>query len=169
MSLAHFARIAVGSLVFFASACSSSRPTQERPNSQMQHLNAPGRSDTLPFSHAVLAGDFLFLAGTLGLDSATGKPPADAEQEARAMMDDFRKKLELAGLTMDDLVQVQVFCSDLALYDVFNKVYATYFKGSFPARAFIGSGPLLRGCHFEIIGIAAKVRARVVPAATSRR
>jgi 2-iminobutanoate/2-iminopropanoate deaminase len=142
-------RIAL-SLLWLASACSTARPAEDRP---MQHLNAPGRSDTLPFSHAVLSGDYLFLAGTLGLD-ATGKPPADAEQEARAMLDDFRKKLELAGLTMDDLVQVQVFCSDLTLYDTFNRVYASYFKGSFPSRAFLGSGPLLRGCHFEIIGIA---------------
>jgi enamine deaminase RidA (YjgF/YER057c/UK114 family) len=139
-------------LVLLATACSSSRSAPEEP---MQHLNAPGRTDTLPFSHGVLAGDFLFLAGTLGLDS-TGKPPADAGEEARAMLDDFKKKLGLAGLTMDDLVQVQVFCSDLAHYDVFNKVYATYFKGGFPARAFIGSGPLLRGCRFEIIGIAAR-------------
>jgi len=125
---------------------------------QIQHLNTPGRTDTLPFSHAVLAGGFVFLAGTLGLDPATGKPPADPEQEARAMLDDFKKKLELEGLTMDDLVQVQVFCSDLSLYDGFNKVYASYFKREFPARAFIGSGPLLRGCHFEIIGIAAQRR-----------
>ena len=139
-------------LVVLSNACSSSRPATDRP---MQHLNAPGRTDTLPFSHGVLARDFLFLAGTLGLD-ATGKPPADAGEEARAMLDDFRKKLELAGLTMDDLVQVQVFCSDLALYDVFNKTYATYFTREFPARAFIGSGPLLRGCRFEIIGIAAR-------------
>jgi enamine deaminase RidA (YjgF/YER057c/UK114 family) len=72
-------------LVLLATACSSSRSAPEEP---MQHLNAPGRTDTLPFSHGVLAGDFLFLAGTLGLDS-TGKPPADAGEEARAMLDDF--------------------------------------------------------------------------------
>jgi 2-iminobutanoate/2-iminopropanoate deaminase len=121
-----------------------------------EHLNAPGRKDTLPFSHGVLAGDLYFVAGTLGTDPASGKPPADAEAEARAMLDDFRKKLELAGLGMDDLVQVQVFCSDLTLYDLFNRVYASYFTGPTPARAFIGSGPLLRGCRFEIQGIAAR-------------
>lgn len=126
------------------------------PPSAPEHLNAAGRKDTLPFSHGVLAGDFYFVAGTLGVDPASGKPPADPEQELRAMLDDFRKKLELAGLGMNDLVQVQVFCSDIALYDLFNQVYATYFTGPFPARAFIGSGPLLRGCRFEIQGIAAR-------------
>jgi enamine deaminase RidA (YjgF/YER057c/UK114 family) len=141
-------------LAFLAAACSAPRHSHEPE--PVQHLNAAGRTDTLPFSHGVLAGDLYFVAGTLGLDKASGKPPADAEAEVRAMLDDFRAKLELAGLGMDDLVTVQVFCSDLALYDTFNRVYAGYFRGAFPARAFIGSGPLLRGCRFEIQGIAAR-------------
>ncbi len=138
-------------LVLIAGACTASRSA---PLRHPEHVNAPGRTDTLPFSHGVLAGDFYFVAGTLGVDAATGKPPADVELEVRAMLDDFLKKLALAGLGMDDLVQVQVFCSDLALYDTFNKIYATYFIGPCPARAFIGSGPLLRGCRFEIMGTA---------------
>jgi enamine deaminase RidA (YjgF/YER057c/UK114 family) len=130
-------------------ACGSPRPSRE-------HLDAPGRSDGLPFSHGVLAGDLYFVAGTLGIDPATGRPPDDAGEEARRMMDDFRAKLALAGLAMEDLVQVQVFCSELGLYETFNRVYAEYFHGAYPARAFIGSGPLLRGCRFEITGIAAR-------------
>jgi 2-iminobutanoate/2-iminopropanoate deaminase len=130
-------------------ACSATTTSRE-------HLNTSGRTDTLPFSHAVVAGDLVFVAGTLGIDPATGAPPADPEAEVRLMLDDFRAKLALAGLGMDDLVQVQVYCPDLALYEPFNRVYATYFDGAFPTRAFVGSGPLLRGCRFEIIGIAAR-------------
>lgn len=55
---------------------------------------------------------------------------------------------------MDDLVQVQVFCSDLSLYDEFNKLYATYFHEGAPVRAFVGTGPLLWEARFEINGIA---------------
>jgi 2-iminobutanoate/2-iminopropanoate deaminase len=44
-------------------------------------------------------------------------------------------------MTMDDIVFVQVFCPDVSLYGRFNDVYKTYFG----ARAFVGSGPLLRG------------------------
>jgi enamine deaminase RidA (YjgF/YER057c/UK114 family) len=150
-------RILACSLLWLASSCSASGSAPEPP---VEHRNLAGRTDTLPFSHGVLAGDLYFVAGTLGVDPATGKPPADVEQEVRAMLDDFRKKLALAGLTMDDLVQVQVFCPDLSLYDTFNRIYAGYFAacsgGGFPARAFIGSGPLLRGCRFEITGIAAR-------------
>jgi enamine deaminase RidA (YjgF/YER057c/UK114 family) len=57
---------------------------------------------------------------------------------------------------MDDLVAVQVFCSDISLYDEFNAIYRTYFSGGFPTRAFIGSGKLLRGGRFEVQGIAVK-------------
>ena len=59
-------------------------------------------------------------------------------------------------MTMDDLVYVTVYCPDLSLYGEFNSVYRTYFTGEFPARAFIGSGPLLFGGHFEVQGIAVK-------------
>ena len=144
-------RLLAASLLLFASACASAHAKGR------EHLNRADRSDTLPFSHVVTAGDLVFVAGTLGVDPATGKPPADAEQEVRFMLDDVKAKLALAGLGMDDLVSVQVFCSDLALYDTFNRVYASYFApGAFPARAFIGSGTLLRGCRFEILGTASR-------------
>lgn len=122
---------------------------------ELEHLNPPDRTDTRPFSHVVVAGDTVYVAGTLGLDE-TGQPPADAADEARLVMDGIRSKLQLAGLDMEDLVSVQVFCPDTALYETFNEVYASYFDGNYPVRAFIGSGPLLRGCRFEVNGIAVR-------------
>jgi 2-iminobutanoate/2-iminopropanoate deaminase len=59
---------------------------------------------------------------------------------------------------MDDLVSVQVFCSDVANYDAFNAVYRTYFHGEYPARAFLGSGKLLFGARYEVMGIAVKAQ-----------
>ncbi len=119
-----------------------------------RYLNLPGRSDDLPFSHAVLAGETLYVSGGLGLDPETGAPPNAIEQEIRIVLDGMKQKLKRAGMDMDDLVQVQVFCPDLSLYGQFNDVYRTYFKDNFPARAFVGSGPLLRGAHFEVMGTA---------------
>ena len=121
-----------------------------------RHLNLPGRSDDRPFSHVVVAGDTIYVAGTLGLDAETGAPPPDPMDEARLALDGIKSKLELAGATMDDLVTVQVFCSEISLYEEFNAVYGTYFQERFPARAFVGSGPLLRGARFEIQGTAVK-------------
>jgi len=117
------------------------------------------RPDTLkgvPFSDAVLVGNTLYIAGHIGLDLKTGQPPASAEDEARLVMDGIKQTVESAGMTMDDLVSVQIFCTDLKLYDTFNAVYRTYFHGDFPARAFIGAGSLLRGGRFEVTGIAVK-------------
>jgi enamine deaminase RidA (YjgF/YER057c/UK114 family) len=59
-------------------------------------------------------------------------------------------------MTMDDLVSVQVFCSDVSHYDAFNKVYRTFFKKELPARAFLGSGRLLFGARFEVQGVAVR-------------
>ena len=127
------------------------------PGREVRYMNLDESSE-LPFSHAVLAGDTLYVAGSLGLDPDTGAPPASAEDEARLCLDSIRAKLELAEMTMDDLVQVQVFCPDLSLYDTFNTVYRTYFDEHFPARAFIGSGPLLRGARFEVNAIGVRQR-----------
>jgi len=141
-----FGVIVADSVVFPAAQTGSARRT----------INLPGRTTPAPFSDAVLSGNTLYLAGRLGLDPQTGKPPASAEQEARLVLDGIRATLQQAGMSMDDLVQVQIFCSDLSLYDQFNAVYRTYFKGEPPARAFLGSGALLRGARFEVMGIAVR-------------
>ena len=71
-------------------------------------------------------------------------------------MEGIKQTVELAGLTMDDVVSIQVFCPDLKFYDTFNGVYKTYFHGDYPARAFVGASNLLRGGRFEVVGIAVK-------------
>lgn len=119
-------------------------------------INLPNRNANAPFSDGVMVGNTLYLAGRLGTDPQTNQIPNDVEQEARLMIDGFKAVLAEAGMTMDDLVSVQIFCSDVALYDKFNGVYRSYFKKDFPARAFLGSGPLLRGAHFEMQAIAVK-------------
>lgn len=120
------------------------------------HDPKPANAKGLPFSDGVLVGDTLYVAGHIGLDPKTGKAPGDAQLEAKMVMDGIKETVENAGLTMDDLVSVQVFCTDLKLYDTFNAVYQTYFHGDYPARAFVGAESLLRGGHYEVLGIAIK-------------
>jgi 2-iminobutanoate/2-iminopropanoate deaminase len=110
----------------------------------------------LPFSNGVVVGDTLYIAGHIGLDPKTGQPPASAEDEAKLMMDLTKQTIESAGFEMDDVVQLQIFCTDLSLYETFNAVYVRYFHGKFPARAFIGADKLVRGGRFEVMGIAVK-------------
>jgi 2-iminobutanoate/2-iminopropanoate deaminase len=125
------------------------------PRSYLDHKASPG-SPPLPFSDAVFSGDTLYVAGHLGLDPHTGSAPSDAATEARLVMEAVKRTLESAGLTLDDLVSVTVYCTDLQLYDTFNSIYRTYFHGYYPARAFIGSDKLLRGAHFEVQGVASR-------------
>jgi len=110
----------------------------------------------LPFSDGVLVGNTLYIAGHIGLDTKTGMPPPTAEDEARLAMEEIKETVESAGLSMGDVVSIQVFCTDLKLYETFNGVYKTYFHGDYPARAFVGASNLLRGGRFEVTGIAVK-------------
>ena len=107
-----------------------------------------------PFSDAVRAGKTLYVSGRIGLDPSTGKPPEDVADEARALMENLKGVLDVAGMTMDDLVQVTIYSPDVSLYAAFNDVYLSYFDGDLPARAFLGSGPLLFGARFELTAIA---------------
>ncbi len=140
-------------LLFLMSGLASNAAAQE----PREYINARSASDATvpPFSGAVLAGNTLYLSGTIGLE-ANQQVPSTAEAEARLVLDNVRNTLAAAGMTMDDLVSVQIFCSDVAHYDAFNAVYRTYFEGDFPARAFIGAGTLLFDARFEVQGIAVR-------------
>ncbi|MFI5108997.1 MAG: RidA family protein [Terriglobales bacterium] len=138
-----------------ASLSAQSAPKKGGAQSARRYINLP-KPVQAPFSDAVLAGNTLYIAGRIGVDPKSGKPPDDIEQEVRILLDGFKSVLAETGMTMDDLVFVQVFCPDLSLYGKFNDIYKTYFGKEYPARAFIGSGPLLRGGHFEMNGIAVR-------------
>lgn len=125
---------------------------------QERHYVAPAAASdtaTLPFSGGVRVGSTLYLSGTIGLlpDQTV---PGTAAEEARRVLDDIKATLAEAGMTMDDLVSVQVFCSDLSTYADFNRVYRTYFTRAYPARAFVGVAHLLFDARFEVQGIAVK-------------
>lgn len=126
-------------------------------SSERRYLNLPEHPNQLPFSDGVLVGDTLYLSGRLGMTNPqTGQPAANVEEEVRIILDGMKAVLSQVEMTMDDLVMVHVFCSDVTLYDRFNAVYRTYFTNSPPARAFLGSGTLLQGANFEVVGTAVR-------------
>jgi len=104
----------------------------------------------------VLVGDTLYIAGRIGVDPATGEAPASVDAELELLFDGFQTVLREAGMTMDDLVWVQVYSPDVSLWQKFNAAYVKLFSRDFPARAFLGSGTLLLNGRFEMIGIAVK-------------
>lgn len=120
-------------------------------------FNLPStKAMSLPLNDAVLVGNTLYISGRGGIDVTTMKVPEDPKEEVKLLMEDYKAILALADMSMDDLVSATVYCPDLKLYRTFNDVYKTYFAKDFPARAFIGSGPLLFGIRFEMQAIAVK-------------
>ena len=131
--------------------------SQPAPQTTRKVFNAPDKVVQAPFSDGILAGNTLYLAGRIGLDPKTGQPPAAIEDEIKLMLDSLKGTLTQAGMTMDDLVYVQIACTDLSLFEKFNPIYKSYFTTKdYPAREFIGAGSLLRGGHFELQAIAVR-------------
>jgi len=128
-------------------------PTALLAQEGRRYVDPRSATDTtaLPFSGGVLVGNTFYLAGNIGL-TADLQVPATATEEARLVMEAVKAALAQVGMTPDDLVSVQIFCSDVAHYAEFNRVYRTYFKKEFPARAFLGSGKLLFGARFRVQG-----------------
>jgi 2-iminobutanoate/2-iminopropanoate deaminase len=119
-----------------------------------RYINLPGRTAPLPFSDAVLVDGTLYLSGRIGIDPATGVAPNDVDRELSLLFDGFEAVLSQADMGMDDLVWVQVYSPDISLWEHFNIAYRKRFSKGLPARAFIGSGTLLKGGRFEMLGIA---------------
>ena len=121
-----------------------------------RYINLPNRPAGLPFSDGVLVADTLYISGRIGLDPATGEAPESVDAELEFLFDGFQAVLRDVGMTMDDLVWVQVYSPDVSLWQHFNAAYVKLFSREFPARAFLGSGTLLLKGRFEMLGIAVK-------------
>ena len=135
--------------------------SQTDAQSRRRVINLPDRPAQAAFSNAILEGNTLYISGNIGLDPKTGKAPEKIEDEIKLLMDSYKTLLAQAGFTMDDLVYVQIACTDLSYYEKFNAIYKTYFTKDLPAREFIGVASILRGGHFEMQGIAVSSTGRV--------
>jgi 2-iminobutanoate/2-iminopropanoate deaminase len=139
----------------FIAATLTLAPAAAAAETAVTHVPSPPRQGMAapPFSGSVKAGDTLYVSGTTDGGAALGGTSADA---AKRVLDNIKRSVEAGGLTMDDLVWVQVFSTDLADYQVFNEIYRSYFKGPLPARAYLGVDHLLGGSRFEVMGIAVR-------------
>lgn len=108
-----------------------------------------------PYSQAIKAGGFIFVSGQIPLDPSTGKlVEGSFEDKVRRVMDNIKAILEAAGASMDDIVKVTVYLSDIRLFSEFNRVYSEYFKGSPPARVVVEVSGLPLGAELEVEAIA---------------
>jgi 2-iminobutanoate/2-iminopropanoate deaminase len=112
----------------------------------LEHLAAPNAVG--PYSAAVGSGDLVFLAGKIGTQ---GLPFAE---EVGSAIGSIEADLARLRLTLSDVVSVNVFLADIALFDELNTFYAARFPAPHPARAAVGVAALPKGARVELQAIA---------------
>ncbi len=125
-----------------------------------QRINVPGVGRLPAFSHATVAGDTIYVSGTLGtkprsaelVEGGTGPQTAQTLENIKAI-------LAAAGATLDDVVKMNVFLTNMDTFGAMNAAYLTFFEGDPPARITVGCTALALGAAVEIDCIARNPRA----------
>lgn len=92
------------------------------------------------YSQGIQAGDFLFISGQGPVDPISGQVAGNTiEEQTARTLENLRAILEASGATLADVVKVTVYLSDIALFERYNRIYATYFPDPKPARTTIGA------------------------------
>jgi len=105
------------------------------------------------YSQAIVAGDFVFVAGQGGKDPKTGEMLQGIEAQTRQTLTNIKSILQAAGTTLENVTKVTVFISDIREFSKMNEVYLTFFKKDPPARATV-QVTLLEGWAVEIEAVA---------------
>ncbi|MDP2497073.1 MAG: RidA family protein [Candidatus Palauibacterales bacterium] len=104
-----------------------------------------------PYSQAILADGWLYTAGQIGLDPATGEfVEGGVEEQARRALANLEAVLEEAGLGFGDVVKTTVFLADMDDYGAVNEIYGDHFTAPFPARSAVEAATLPRDARVEI-------------------
>ncbi len=107
-----------------------------------------------PYSQAIRAGGTVYLSGQIPLVPETMKlVSGDAEHQIRQVFDNRTAVAEAAGGTLDDVVKLTVYLTDLGDFPVVNEIMAEYFIEPYPARAAIGVAQLPKGATVEMDAI----------------
>jgi 2-iminobutanoate/2-iminopropanoate deaminase len=103
-----------------------------------------------PFSPGILIDGTLYIAGQTGSDLKTGQIPEEFEAEVKQCFENIGLILKEAGMSFDNAVAVQVYLTDMSLFQRMNNVYTTYFKEPRPARTTVGVAKLVGTAHIEV-------------------
>lgn len=107
-----------------------------------------------PYSQAVQAGDTVYLSGQIPLDPRTGEVVSgDFETLTRQVFDNLGAVCEAAGGSLDDLVKLNIFLTDLNDFQNVNRIMAEYLDEPYPARAAVQVAALPKGVPVEMDGV----------------
>lgn len=108
------------------------------------------------YSQAIIAGDFIFCAGQIGIDPLTSKLVSDDfKQQTKQVLENLKNVLAAAGCSFEDVVRADPFLINMANYAKFNEIYSSYFTNDPPpARQTVVVSALPAGAKVEISVIA---------------
>ena len=107
-----------------------------------------------PYSQAVKAGNLMFISGQIPLDPKTGDLVSESiEDQAKQVLDNVKSICEASGNSLDDIVKISIFLTDLNNFSVVNDVMKEYFSEPYPARATVEVSGLPLGVNVEIEAI----------------
>jgi len=102
------------------------------------------------YSQAVRCGDTVYLSGQIGLDPATMEMAAGIEPQIRRVLENLKAVAAASGGSLDDIVRLTVYLTDLRNFARLNEIMATFFTAPYPARAAVGVASLPRDALVEI-------------------
>jgi 2-iminobutanoate/2-iminopropanoate deaminase len=114
-----------------------------------------GAEPNAGWSYGILVDGTLYVSG-MGGEDAAGKIPATFEAEVKQSLDNINTVLKEAGMTPADIVSMQVYITDAALFDRMNTTYKAWFKDPKPARTTVVVSKLVGAGHVEITATARK-------------
>ena len=127
-------------------------PTLEAQKKVIRPKGAPPNAG---WSYGIFVDGTLYVSG-MGGEDAAGKIPASFEAEVKQSLDNINAVLKEAGMTPGDVVSMQVYITDGALFDRMNTAYKAYFKDPKPARTTVVVSKLVGAGHVEITATARK-------------
>jgi 2-iminobutanoate/2-iminopropanoate deaminase len=125
---------------------------------QVETNGAPGAIG--PYSQGIRAGEFVFTAGQVGADPATGTLADGVAAQADRALRNLTSILDAAGSSLDRVVKTTIFLVDLADFATVNEVYASHFSAPYPARSTVAVKALPKDALVEIEAIAIAPDAR---------
>ncbi|HET9113670.1 MAG TPA: RidA family protein [Burkholderiales bacterium] len=105
------------------------------------------------YSQAVRAGDTVYLSGQIGLDPVSMQMTNGIVEQIHRVFQNLQAVAVAAGGTLDDMVKLNLYLTDLGHFAKVNEIMAEYFAEPYPARAAVGVAALPRGAEFEADGV----------------
>ncbi|PLS16043.1 reactive intermediate/imine deaminase [Bacillus sp. M6-12] len=122
-----------------------------------QIVNSKSASKAIgPYSHAVVAGELVFISGQLPINPQSNEIPDEVAEQTKQSIENLQSILSDIHLKLDDVVKTTVYIKDMNDFEQMNEVYGQYFKSHYPARVCVEVSRLPKDSLVEIDAIAIK-------------